>query len=76
MSIVNYIITMGLTSKLNGFVPTEMDAFLDWLDKNEINIWSYCEEDISEIEDMAKVVLVQDIKGKKRYFEMEITETY
>lgn len=76
MSVVDYIIKMNLTNKLNGFVPTQIDTFLDWLDENGINIWSYCEEDVSEIEDMSKVVLVQDIKGKKRYFEMEITETY
>ena len=76
MSVVDYIIKMNLTSKLNGFVPTEIDTLMDWLDENGINIWSYCEEDKSEIEDMSKVVLVQDIKGKKRYFETEITESY
>ena len=76
MSVVDYIIKMNLINKLNGFVPTQIDTFLDWLDENGINIWSYCEEDINEIEDMSKVVLVEDTKGNKRYFELQITETY
>lgn len=76
MSVVDYIIEMNLINKLNGFVPTQIDTFLDWLDENGINIWSYCEEDINEIEDMSEVVLVEDTKGNKRYFELQITETY
>lgn len=76
MSVIEYIIKMNLTNKLNGFVPTNINTLMDWLEKNEINIWSYCEEDKSEIADMSKVVLVEDIKGNKRYFELEITETY
>ena len=76
MSVVDYIIKMNLTNKLNGFVPTQIDTFLDWLDENGINIWSYCEEDVSKIEDMSEVVLVEDTKGNKRYFELQITETY
>lgn len=76
MSVVDYIIKMNLTNKLNGFVPTQIDTFLDWLDENGINIWSYCEEDVSEIEDMSEVVLVEDTKGNKRFFELQITGTY
>ena len=75
MSIVQYIIKMNLTSKLNGFVPTLIDTFLDWLDNEGINIWSYPIEDKEEIKDINNVVLVEDLKGNKRYFETYITET-
>lgn len=76
MSVVDYIIKMNLTDKLNGFVPTQIDTLLDWLDEKGINIWSFCEEDKSEIEDMSEVVLVEDIKGNRRYFELQITEIF
>lgn len=42
----------------------------------EVGIWSYCLEDKSEIEDLSKVVLVSDIEGNKRFFELEPTETF
>lgn len=75
MSVVQYIIKMNLTSKLNGFVPTLIDTFLDWLDNEGINIWSYPIEDKEEIKDINNVVLVEDLEGNKRYFETYITET-
>lgn len=76
MSVVDFIIKMNLTDKLNGFVPVLIDTFLEWLDTEKINIWSYAVEDKSEIKDINKVVLVEDIKGNKRYFETYITEVF
>lgn len=57
-------------------IPNTIEGLLYTLEDMERNFWNYSLDDVDEISDMESVVLVYDITGESRYFELEETETW
>lgn len=79
MSVLHYLIKTKLLYDIAQDytrIPNTIEGLLNTLEDMERNFWSYSLDDADEIDDMENVVLVYDITGESRYFELTETETW
>ena len=79
MSVLHYLIKTKLLYDIAQDytrIPNTIEGLLNTLEDMERNFWSYSLDDADEIDEMENVVLVYDITGESRYFELTETETW
>lgn len=57
-------------------IPNNVEDLLVALEREEMNFWSYSAEDKDEIKDIKNTILVYDLEGTERYFELTETEEF
>ena len=70
IGILNYI--LGTYTE----IPNTIQGLINLLDRENLNFWSYSIEDKEEIKNYDNIVIVKDLEGCQRYFELEETESF